>query len=325
MRDDVAMNVLRANLTSRRVRWSLSALAVLLGLWLLASCAVAYVLTHRARPPFAEKPPIVGWGRIEPCRLVTEDGLGIGAWFVAGPADGPSVLLLHGNGGCRSASLDLAEMVAREGCSVLAISLRAHGDSDGDRNDIGYGARRDVVAAVSDLERRRPGRPIVIQASSLGAAAAIYAAGDLGGRIRGYILEAPYRDIYSAVRNRTAAFLPRPLDLLAYGGLVTVSPVFLPEAGRMTPLERIADVPTSTPILILVGGRDDRARPSEVEQLHARVTSHARLLIFEGAGHEMLSPETQSGACFPSSERIIQFIRKATRSKPGDQGIVRAK
>jgi alpha-beta hydrolase superfamily lysophospholipase len=308
----MAMNGLRTHLTGRRLRRSLSVLAVLLGLWLIASCVVAHVLTRRSRSPFAETPPIVSWGRIEPARLVTEDGLGIGAWFVAGPTDGPSVLLLHGNGGCRSASLDLAETVAREGCSVLAISLRAHGDSDGDRNDIGYGARRDVTAAVAYLERRRPGRPIVILATSLGAAAAIYAAGDLETRIRGYILEAPYRDIYSAVRNRTAAFLPRPLNLAAYGGLLAVSPLFLPEAGRMTPLERIADIPASTPILLLVGGRDDRARPSEVGQLHARVTSHARLLVFEGAGHEMLS--TSEPARY--RREIIRFIRRATGSGP---------
>ena len=60
-----------------------------------------------------------------------------------------------------------AKLVAAEGCATLLISLRAHGDSTGDVNDIGYSARHDVVAAVDFLERRRPGRPVIIQARSI--------------------------------------------------------------------------------------------------------------------------------------------------------------
>lgn len=286
--------------------------AALLSLWLISSLAAAYLLTRRSRSPFAEPPPVVAWGKIEPVRLTAEDGLGIGAWFVPGPADGPSVLLLHGNGGHRGSCLPLAEVLARGGCSVLALSLRAHGDSDGDRNDFGYGARRDVAAGVAFLERRRPGRPIVVQGTSLGAAAAIYAAGDLGGRVRGYVLESPYRDIYSAVRNRTAAYLPVPLDLVAYGGLVAVSPLLLPEAGRMSPLDRIADIPASTPILLLAGGRDDRARPDDVRTLHRRVAAHALMLVFDGARHESL------WAFDPGryGDEVSRFIEEATRRGP---------
>ena len=283
------MMSLRSPLAGRRFWIGVKVLAVLIVLWLLASCGVAYLLTRRSRAAFPQPAPSVSWARIEPHRLKTSDGLEIGAWYVEGPDAGPSILLLHGNGGTRASSLALMEMLSREGCSVLAISLRAHGDSDGARNDIGYSARRDVEAAVAYLEQRRPGRPIVVQGSSLGAAAAIYAAGDVGGRVCGYILEAPYRDIYTAVRNRTSAYLPRPLSNLAYAGLVLVSPLFLPDASRMSPVERIADIPKSIPILLLAGGQDDRARPEEVEEMRASVASHSRLLQFEGSGHVLLN------------------------------------
>ena len=53
-------------------------------------------------------------------------------------------------------SLKRAEL-ALSGYPILMISLRAHGDSTGEFNDIGYGAH-DVVAAVEFLERRHPGR-----------------------------------------------------------------------------------------------------------------------------------------------------------------------
>jgi alpha-beta hydrolase superfamily lysophospholipase len=202
------------------------------------------------------------------------------------------------------------EMLAGEGCSVLAISLRGHGDSAGRGNDIGYGARRDVAAAVAYLEQRRPGRAIVVHGTSLGAAAAIYAAGDLKERVGCYILEAPYRDIYTAVRNRTSAYLPRPLGFLAFAGLVGVSPLFLPDAQRMAPVERIADIPASTPILLLAGGRDDRSRPEEMEEMQARVSSHARLINFDGAGHEALRQDDPARY----REQTLGFIRDATGS-----------
>ena len=79
---------------------------------------------------------------------------------------------------------------------------RAHGDSTGEFDDAGYGARRDVCAAVEFLERRRPGRPVIVDGNSLGSAAAIFAAGELGHRVAAYILECPYQDLKIAVWNR---------------------------------------------------------------------------------------------------------------------------
>ncbi len=87
--------------------------------------------------------------------------------------------------------------------------MRAHGDSSGEFNDIGYSARLDVVAAVEFLERRRPARPILIHGTSLGAAAATFAAEELGHRVHGYVLECPYRDLRTAVWNRAEKALRR--------------------------------------------------------------------------------------------------------------------
>ena len=85
---------------------------------------------------------------------MTRDGQDLGAWLVPGTDDGPSVLLLHGNGGSRANCLDRAAILAGQGCTVLLVSLRAHGDSTGDFNDIGYSARHDIIAAIDFLEGR---------------------------------------------------------------------------------------------------------------------------------------------------------------------------
>ena len=270
----------------RRARRILRGLGVLVAVWLACSFFVAYKLTRRKQPMAPEPPPAVAWARFEGLRLKTRDGMEIGAWYAPGrDAAAPGVILIHGNGGNRSHVLNRAELVADRGCAVLLITLRAHGDSTGEFNDIGYGARADVVAAVDYLERRRPGRPVAVLGTSLGAAAALFAAEDLGRRVGGYILESPYRDLRTAVWNRTAGPLPAPIGWIAYRGLVTVAPLFVPHLDRISPVDAIAHVPAEVPILILAGDEDPVARRDEAEALHDRARSHATLHIFPGAGH----------------------------------------
>jgi alpha-beta hydrolase superfamily lysophospholipase len=272
-------------ITRRRVnRWVFLA-AVALAVWLTASLAVAYRLTRRSRPVFAEPVPAVAWGQLESHRLPTRDGQTIGAWYSPSKSDAPSVLLLHGNGGSRRQCLHIAEMLAGEGCAVLLISLRAHGDSTGEFNDIGYSARHDVVTAVEFLERRRPGKPVLVHGTSLGAAAATFACGELARRVHGYVLECPYRDLKTAVRNRTREYLPPLLDWFAYEGLLAVAPLVLPDLERISPVDAVAKIPEGVPVLVLAGGQDRKALPEEARAIFDRVRSHARLSIFDSAGH----------------------------------------
>src|SRR5262249_39574457 len=144
----------------RRLRLAACLTAVAAIVWFLASWAVAYRMTRRAQPQFPEPPPTVSWGRLEPLQLTTRDGERLGAWYLEGQPARPNVVLLHGNGASRSACLDRAEVLAAEGCAVLLVTLRAHGDSTGEVNDFGYSARHDVIAAVTYLEQHHPGRPI---------------------------------------------------------------------------------------------------------------------------------------------------------------------
>jgi alpha-beta hydrolase superfamily lysophospholipase len=206
---------------------------------------------------------------------------------VRGKPEKPCVLLLHGNGGTRGSMLPVMEMLAKDDCTVLAITLRAHGDSTGETNDIGWSARHDVVTAVAFLENEFPGRPIFIVGQSLGAAAAVFAAKDLGDRVAGYLLEQPYKDLRSAVWHRLQNHLPPVLDWIAYGGLRLWAPVFLPVAvDRVSLGDHIADIPPSVPIVIAAGSADRHAPLDDVRALYARVQPHAKLVIFDGAAHE---------------------------------------
>ena len=140
--------------------------------------------------------------------------------------------------------LPVMQWLAEAHFTVLAISLRAHGDSTGEINDIGWSARHDVTAAVAFLQRECPRQPVYIVGRSLGAAAAIFAAGELDGTVAGYFLEQPYKDLKSATWNRLQHYLPPVLDWIAYGGLRLWAPVFLPvDPDQLSPYDHIQDIP----------------------------------------------------------------------------------
>jgi uncharacterized protein len=291
--NDSPDNLLRpfGRLMSMRRRLKFLAILVLVAviLWLAASALVAWQLTRRSRESFAEPPPAIAGAVAESPRLTTSDNEQIGAWFVRGDAGKPCVLLLHGNGQSRAEMLPQMRWLAEARFSVLAISLRAHGDSSGTVNDIGWSARHDVVAAVGFLRRECPDRPIVVVGRSLGAAAAIFAAGELQGDVAGYFLEQPYKDLKSAVRNRLQNHLPPVLDWVAYGGLLIWAPVFLPvDPNRISPYDGVRAIPEGVPVVIITGSADRHAHLDEVRALAERVKSGARLVVFEGAVHEPL-------------------------------------
>lgn len=261
--------------------------------------------------PYAEPPPTIAGATAETVRLKACDNEQIGGWFVRGDADKPCVLLLHGNGGSRGQMLPVMRWLAEAGYTVLAISLRAHGDSTGEVNDIGWSSRNDVTAAVRFLHKKCPERPVFIVGRSLGAAAAIFAADELKKDVAGYFLEQPYKDLKSAVWNRLQRHLPPVLDWVAYGGLRLWSPVFLPvDPDLISPYDRIASIPRNVPVVIVTGSADSHAPLDEVKALASRVPSGAKLVVFEGAKHEALdanSPELYRASLLELLARVRTF------------------
>ena len=289
------------------------AVGFVLLIWLLISLTIAYQLTHRLRPRFEEPVPRIVCGPLEEHRIKTSDGEELGAWFLDGRDDLPSVLVLHGNKGSRRNSLGRAEIFTSAGCAVLMISLRAHGDSSGDYHDVGFSAQQDVLAAVNYLEVRRPGRPVVVMGTSMGAAAAIFASGALSHRVQGYILESPYQDLKTAAWNRTDTYLPPVLSHVAYLSLRAVGPFFLPNLDEISPLKAISGIPSDVPVLILAGDADRLARPAGAQALYRQVATHGRLVLFPGAEHHNLP-----GSAPRLFERsLLEFCREVKEKRLG--------
>ena len=223
---------------------------------------------------------------VEEHRLRTGDGLDIGAWLLRPTGARPIVLLLHGNGASRSSFSSLLPFLARENCGAMAISMRAHGDSTGEVNDFGYGAREDVLAAIGFLEQEFPGRKILIVGESLGASAALFAAKACAGRVQGYLFAAPYDDLETAIWNRCDSKLITPFSQVAYAGLLLWAPAFLPESTReIRPGDHFVDIPETTRVVVFASENDRYARLEDIRVMTNRIRSHAEVVVVRGGDH----------------------------------------
>ena len=115
-------------------------------------------------------------GAPEPMHVLgTPEGLRLAADSWGSPA-GPCVLLLHGGGQNRHSWRSTGRKLAAAGYHAVAVDLRGHGDSDwspqGDYSQDAF--VRDLQAVVQALGALRP----VLVGASLGAAAALIAAGE---------------------------------------------------------------------------------------------------------------------------------------------------
>lgn len=300
---------------ARRV---LVALAIGFVVFVASAFGVAYALSHRLAGPSAEPVPPELARVVVPMRLRTVDGLTLGAWYSEGAASGASIVLAHGNGASRSRLAETMLEFRASGHSTLAVTMRAHGDSEGDENDVGFHASRDVAAAVARMRSLRPGAPILVYGESMGAAAALFASHRLGDGVAGYVLVAPYAELDAAVERRVARYLPPGLSHLAFAGLRMVAPIVLPDLDRIRPVDAARGVPRSVPVLVLVGTDDDRAPPSDAEAIRARVRRGC-VVRFPGLSHESL----RRGDVARWRASVLPFVASAAAGAEPIAGCVR--
>jgi len=255
--------------------------------WVASGALAAWQLTARPAEPSEERLP--AWLAAETVRLATRDGETLGAWFQPSPSGGGVAILLHGMGGSRSSLAPAAKRLAEAGFGFLAVSLRSFGDSSGNELDFGWSSRADVLAAVEFVEREAPGAPVVVIGQSLGAAAAIFAAPELGTRVAGYVLEGPYRDLDKACADRLRTRLAAPLAWLAEAGLRLWAPLFLPvDRALVRPIDHVGHFPAGVPVLFVAGAQDRQAPLADVAALTEACRGAAELAILDGRDHDDL-------------------------------------
>ncbi|HEX6325314.1 MAG TPA: alpha/beta fold hydrolase [Jiangellaceae bacterium] len=110
--------------------------------------------------------------------FTTSDSVELSAWYVPS-RNGAAVVLKHGSGSTRTATLRHAGLLASRGYGVLMVDARGHGRSGGEGMDIGWYGDQDTSAAVDFLARQDGVVPskIGVVGLSMGGEEAIGAAG----------------------------------------------------------------------------------------------------------------------------------------------------
>ena len=194
----------------------------------------AVLVTNREHAALGEATPADHGLAVEDVTLTTLDGVDLAAWWVPSE-NGAAVLLLHGAGSTRTATLDHAQVLADAGLGVLMVDARGHGASEGTAMDLGWHGADDLAAAVDwlaarpDVEADRVGAVGL----SMGGEEALTLAGQdarvravvgdgVGIRVAGDVPSPPpfedaiNRLTYAVTDLLTAASPPQPLrDVLA--------------------------------------------------------------------------------------------------------------
>jgi pimeloyl-ACP methyl ester carboxylesterase len=119
----------------------------------------------------------------------TRDGVELSGWFVPS-RNGAAVVLKHGAGSTRTATIRHAGVLARHGYGVLMVDARGHGRSGGAGMDIGWFGDQDTAASVTFLAGQDgvDAAKIGVVGLSMGGEEAIGAAG-VDPRIRAVVAE----------------------------------------------------------------------------------------------------------------------------------------
>jgi alpha-beta hydrolase superfamily lysophospholipase len=125
--------------------------------------------------------------------------LSIAGWWMAANASSKCVIVIHGYQDAKIGAIAWAPMFHALGYNVLAIDLRAHGESGGKFCTGGYFEREDVRAVINDIRAMRPNQTqqMILFGVSFGAAVAL-AAAEGRGDIDAVILDSPFADYRKA-------------------------------------------------------------------------------------------------------------------------------
>jgi uncharacterized protein len=200
-------------------------------------------------------------------------GDGLPAWYVEGDPGRPVIVVVHGYGGNRTATVEVGPPLHRLGYGLLFVDMgyvsggRPYGGGDREAGD--------VTAALAWVDRHVGAQAVLLGYS--GGALASLAAVARGARPAAVIADSGFTGFRSVVAFRARV----PV------ALTTLLPVLYPLAsggGQAVDLAReIPRRPFTVPTLVIQGGADRTTPPSDGARV-ARLTG-GRLWLLPGVAH----------------------------------------
>jgi hypothetical protein len=224
------------------------------------------------------------------CDARTSEPLRLAGWWIPHPdAAGRCAILLHGYADAKVGAIAFAPLLHRLGLNILAIDLRAHGESGGVYCTGGYFERDDVSQVIDQLLAARPNdaKQVVLFGVSLGAAVAA-AVAERRDDLAAVVLESPFTDYRRAVAAHSQMIgLPSgPMLRLA---LRLAEMICGAKFDAVRPIQTIPQI--RCPVLVSLGGQDemldetDRSALAEAVRRRPVEYGPAKLITSENAIH----------------------------------------
>jgi pimeloyl-ACP methyl ester carboxylesterase len=211
-----------------------------------------------------------------------------GWWIPSAAASERCVVLLHGYADAKVGSIAWAPVWHSLGYNILAIDLRAHGESGGCDSTAGFFERHDVDQVLDRLRHSRPEqtRELVLFGLSMGAAVALATAA-MRQDLEAVVIDSPFADYRSAVGKH--------LDRLGLPtGITSKVAIWLAQVNSradfaaVQPAKLIPGVPC--PLMMIRGEQEDFLSPTESTALDRAMQNrppgfHDCMWIVPGAAH----------------------------------------
>jgi pimeloyl-ACP methyl ester carboxylesterase len=244
----------------------------------------------------------------EDVTFAATDGTELSGWYLES-TNGAAVALLHGAGSTRSAVLEHAAVLARNGYGVLLYDARGHGRSAGQAMDFGWYGDEDLGGAVTFLQAQPEVDPERVGAVglSMGGEQAIGAMAGIDD-LRAVVAEGVTGRVAEDKSWYSAQYGARGSVQEGIEWLTTEVTDLLTAADEPMSLRSAIEAAAPRPVLLIAAGEvADEGDAGAYLQLGSPST--VQLWTAEDAGH------TEALARHPQAweERVVAFLDRALR------------
>jgi pimeloyl-ACP methyl ester carboxylesterase len=194
--------------------------------------------------------------------------LKIAAWWIPHPAGGQkTVIFIHGYADAKVGSIAWAPTWQTLGWNILAIDLRAHGESGGKFTTAGVFEQHDLDQVINQLRATRPQQTghLALLGISLGASVALMTA-HRRDDIDAVVLECPFPTFRDAVKAHLRVFA-LPLETLSPIVFRIATWITGADMSQAEPRELLARV--ICPVMVIQSGDDLFVSQEQAQQIES--------------------------------------------------------
>jgi len=226
--------------------------------------------------------PVIPYDTVQ---LTTASGKKLEAWYMKADSAKGTVILFHGLGSNKGNVLGEAFEFNSFGYNTMLVDIRAHGNSEGVLNTLGYNESEEVKLAFDHISEKGE-KNIILWGMSLGAVIITKAIWQYDLKPQKIILEMPYDRLQDHIkaRARISGFPGEPFGFFVtfWTGLEQGYWAYGHRTSRY--VKKI-----NCPVLLQWGNNDEYVLKKETENIFAAINSSKKKLeIYPGIGHTPL-------------------------------------